>query len=166
MNYFFLDASATVKRYIPEIGTPEMNHLFARVPLYRMICLFEGVGEVIFVFVRRRNEGRITAERFSQIKQRFETEIIHSPEVVKMLPLRNQIDKSWEFIEKHSINSTDAILLQCVLDVVSELRTSGDDLVLVSSDKRLLRASRSEGLVTFDPEVDSQTTLDFLVNSS
>ena len=49
VNYFFLDASATVKRYIPEIGTPEMNYFFANVPLYRMICLFEGGGEVIFV---------------------------------------------------------------------------------------------------------------------
>ena len=166
MNYFFLDASATVKQYIPEIGTPEMNHLFTHVPSYRIFCLFEGSGEVIFVFVRRRNENRITMERFNQIKYRFETEIIHSPQVVKILPIKSQIRKSWEFIEKHSINSTDAILLQCALDVAIELRTSGDNLVLVSSDKRLLSASRDEGLLTFDPETDSQTTLDFLINSS
>jgi hypothetical protein len=42
----------------------------------------------------------------------------------------------------------------------------GDNLVLVSSDKRLLRASQSEGLPTFNPETDSQTALDILIDSS
>lgn len=142
-----------------------MNHFFARVSLYRMTCLFEGGGEVIFVFIRRTNEGKITAARFNLIKQRFETEIIHSPEVVKMLPIKSQIAESWKFIEKHSINSTDAIILQCALDRVRELLTNGDNLVLVSSDKRLLRAAKNEGMLTFDPETDSQTALDVLIDS-
>ena len=166
MNYFFLDASAVVKRYIPETGTPEMNYFFESVPSHRMMCLFEGGGEVVFVFGRRRNENKITAIRFNQIKQRFLTEVIYQVAVVKVLPTENQIGRSWDFIERHSINSTDAILLRCALDRTYELRANGDNLVLVSSDKRLLRASRDEGLVTFDPETDSQATLDFLINSS
>lgn len=166
MNYFFLDASAVVKRYIPETGTPEMNYFFASVSSYRMMCLFEGVGEVIFVFNRRRNESKITATRFNQIKLRFLAEVIYQVAVVKVLPTKNQISRSWDFIEAHSINSTDAILLQCAIDRTHELRANGDNLVLVSADKRLLSASRNEGLITFDPETDSQATLDFLINSS
>ncbi len=166
MNYFFLDASATVKHYIPEIGTPNMNHLFTCVPTYRLFCLYEGNGEVIFVFVRRRNEGIITVSRFNQIKLRFESEMIHRSEIVKILPNKSQVGKSWEFIEKHSLNSTDAILLQCAIDEAIELRTYGDNMVLVSSDRRLLSAARNEGLVSFDPETDNLTTLDFLINSS
>ena len=165
MNYFFLDASATVKRYIPEIGTPEMNYFFTSVPSYRMICLFEGGGEVIFVFGRRRNEGEITMPRFNQIKQRFLTEVIYHSQVVKILPIKNQISRSWDLIEKYSLNSTDAILLRCALDRISEMLLDGDNLVLVSSDKRLLRAAQSEGLLTFDPETDSQTALDVFINS-
>ena len=164
MNYFFLDASAIIKRYIPETGTPKMNYFFASVPSYRMMCLFEGGGEVIFVFGRRRNEGRITATRFNQIKQRFLTEIIHHSEIVRTLPTKNQIGRSWELIEKHSLNSTDAILLQCALDKVSEMLPDGDNLVLASSDKRLLRAAQNEGLLTFNPETDSQTALDVLID--
>lgn len=142
-----------------------MNHFFASVPSYRMICLFEGGGEVIFVFGRRRNEGKITATRFNQIKQRFLSEVIYSTEVVQVLPIKNQISHSWHFIERHSINSTDAILLQCSLDSANERRENGDNIVLVSSDRRLLRAAQNEGLLTFNPETDSQTALDVFINS-
>ena len=37
MNLFWLDASALVKRYIVETGTPLMNHLYARVPPSQMV---------------------------------------------------------------------------------------------------------------------------------
>ena len=166
MNFFWLDASACVKRYIVEEGTPLINRLFARVSLDEMFCLLEGIGEIISVIVRSRNRGEITTRGFNQAKRLLDDEIIHSEKVELVLPTENQITISWEFIEKHSINSTDAILLQCALDEASERRMSGDNLVLVSSDKRLLSASRDEGLITFDPENDNQTTLDFLINSS
>ncbi len=49
------------------------------------------------------------------------------------------------------------------LAIARKLRTSGDDLVLVASDQRLLRAARSEGLVTFNPETQNQAALAALV---
>ena len=166
MNFFWLDASACVKRYIVEEGTSLINHLFDNVPLDDMFCLLEGVGEIISVIVRNKNRGEITTRGFNQAKRLLDDEIIYRAEVELVLPTENQVTASWKFIEKHSLNSTDAVLLQCALDAAIELKTSGDNLVLVSSDKRLLRALRDEGSVTFDPETDSQTTLDFLINSS
>lgn len=166
MNFFWLDASAYAKRYVAEKGSQLINHLFARVPLERMVCLFEGGGEIIFVFVRRRNEGRITTTRFNQLREHFQTEFIEHDELDRVFPTKDQITDSWDLIEKHSLNSTDAILLQCALDRTHELRANGDNLVLTSADKRLLRAAQSEGLHTFDPETDSEATLDFLIISS
>ncbi len=168
MNYFWLDASAIIKHHISETGTPEMNHLFACVPLYQMFCLLEGVGEVISIFVRHKNNDKyrnITKTLFNQIKQQFENEFIHRNEVELVLPTKDQITDSWEFIEKHSLNSTDAIILQCALDQANELRIKGHRLILVSSDKRLIRAARSESMLTFNPETDSQTALDVFINS-
>jgi len=40
----------------------------------------------------------------------------------------------------------------------------GDNLILVSSDKRLLRAAQSEMLLTFDPETDIQAALDVFID--
>ena len=59
MNFFWLDASAYAKRYVAEKGTQLINYLFTHVPLERMVCLSEGGGEIIFVFVRRRNEVKL-----------------------------------------------------------------------------------------------------------
>lgn len=39
MNHFFLDASALGKRYVVEVGTPLINHLFDTVPATRMMAL-------------------------------------------------------------------------------------------------------------------------------
>ena len=54
--YFYWDASALVKRYAPEIGTNFVNHFFSTVPFNRMMCLSLSTGEVISVFVRKRND--------------------------------------------------------------------------------------------------------------
>ncbi|MDE0088831.1 MAG: type II toxin-antitoxin system VapC family toxin [Candidatus Poribacteria bacterium] len=164
MNFFWLDASAGIKRYVVEGGSPLINHLFARVPLDKMFCLLEGVGEIISIIVRIRNRGKITIAGFNQAKQLFDNEIIHRNEVQLVLATEDQITDSWDLIEKHFINSTDAILLQCALDRVNELRIEGDNLVLVSSDKRLIRAAQSEGLLIFNPETNSQAALDVLID--
>jgi predicted nucleic acid-binding protein len=66
-------------------------------------------------------------------------------------------------IVKHSINSIDAILLQVAMDVAQHLRAGGDNLALVSSDQRLLRAAQGEGLITFNPESQDQAALVALV---
>jgi len=142
-----------------------VNRLFELLPLERMVCLFEGGGEIIFVFVRRRNEGKITTTRFNQFREHFETEFIDRGEIEQIFATEDQITDSWDLIEKHSFNSTDAIILQCALHRVNELRIEGDNLVLVSSDKRLLNAARSEGLLTFNPETDGQVALENYIES-
>lgn len=165
MNYFWLDASALVKRYVPEAGTPVVNYFFTRVPLQQMLCLLESVGEIISIFVRRRNGGAITGSGFNQAMLDFRFEVSLCAEVEKVYPTESQIAASWELIETHSINSTDAIILRCALDSAIELRGAGDDLILVATDVRLLRAAQAEDLHTFNPETDSQAILDTFIDS-
>ena len=174
MNYFWLDASAVVKRYIvEEDGTPQMKCFFNCVPPGRMmICMSATVGEVISIFASRRNiyknnprdKRGITEKRFDQVKQLFANEVSQHPEVVKVYPTNIQVDTSVEFIERYSINNTDAIILQCVLDKTNELQTHGDGIILVSSDGDFLKASRSEGLRTFNPETNKLVYLKSLIN--
>jgi hypothetical protein len=67
------------------------------------------------------------------------------------------------FFQNHSVNATDAIVLHAALGLAQHQRSRGDDLVLVASDQRLLRAAQAEGLRTFDPETQDQATLALLV---
>lgn len=166
MNFFWFDASALAKRYVHEKGTPLVNHLFDHTSPRLLICLLEGIGETVSILVRRKNQGTISAPVHRQVLSELRKEIINSPDVEKIYPTRQQVTTSWNFIEAHSINSTDALILQCALDKVSELHEAGHDLVLVSADSRLVRAAKAENLLTFNPESDTQASLDLFINPS
>lgn len=169
MNYFWLDANAIVKQYVPETGTPLINHLFTRVSLNRIFCLLDCMGEVYSAIARKANNAEITIAAYDQAIQQFETQFIHSGDVKKVNATENQKFSAWQFIGArpgaYNINTTDAHILRCTLDKADELRTAGDDLILVCSDGRLLRAAKKERLLTFDPITGDQTDLDALINS-
>ena len=169
MNYFWLDANAIVKQYVTETGTPLINHLFTCVSLNRIFCLFDCMGEVYSAIARKANNVEITIAAHNQAIQQFETQFIRGGKVKKVNATENQKSAAWQFIgahpSAHKINTTDAHILRCALDKADELRTAGDDLILVSSDRRLLTAADKEGLLTFNPQTDNQIDLDVLINS-
>ena len=165
MNYFWLEANAIVKQYVTETGTSLINYLFTRVSLNRILCLSDSMDEARFAIVRKRNERIITRAAFNQVIQRFEGGFIQRADVEQVNPIQNQKTAARQLIETYSINSTDAYILQCALDKADELRTTGNDLILVGSDRRLLATARTERLLTFDPENDNQIDLDVLINS-
>jgi hypothetical protein len=159
----YLDASALVKRYLPEAGTAVINYLFTRLPPSRMFLLGVGVAEAVSVFVRRRNGGMISAATFSQAMNLFDREIVAPTRPLKLPVARSLVSTSLPLIQTHSINGNDAIFLRSALSLASKLRPGGDGLFLVASDLRLLRAARAEGLITFDPERQSQADLDAIL---
>lgn len=165
MNTFYWDASALAKRYAPELGTSLVNHLFAYVALERMMCLVIGTGEVISILVRRKNDNRINADDFSQALENFRAEVIDSA-AFQLVSIEDALVlASHSFIEQHSLNATDALVLRSALDAAAMARPAGNDTVLVASDRRLLRAAQAEGLQTFNPEVDTQAHLDALIQA-
>lgn len=58
---------------------------------------------------------------------------------------------------------TDAVILRSSLNWSQELQTQGNRMILASSDKRLLRAAKLEGIEVFDPEVATITELQMLL---
>ena len=160
MYYFYFDASALVKRYTEEIGSDNVDFIFANVPLNQLVCLNFGAAEVFWICVRKRNDRRITPHEFSQAIGHLNREVIAEDSDLTTLPVHKLLVwASMNLIETYTINSTDAIVLRSALDLVISLRNVGDELVLVASDQRLLRAARAEGLLCFNPETDPQQAL-------
>ena len=160
MYYFYFDASALVKRYTREAGSDKMLFLFHNVPLERLFCLTIGAMEVFWICVRKRNDGRITDNQFTQATGHLEYEVIDVQSDFQTISVPDSLVwDSMDLIEIHSLNSVDALVLRSALNIATELRNTGDTLVLVASDQRLLRAARAEDLQVFNPEVDSQQTL-------
>ena len=159
MNSFFLDGSALAKRYVPEIGSALVDVLVDTVAEQRIYLLNIGYAEVVSVLVRKKNAGGISAAVFSQALLNLEREVIRSPGK-HLLSFDNSVAvDALAFIVKHAINATDAIVLRVALDIAQLLRAGGDDLVLVASDQRLLRATQVEGLTTFNPESQDHAAL-------
>jgi predicted nucleic acid-binding protein len=161
--FAYWDASGLVKRYVSEAGSPLVTLLFQRVPADRMVCLKLGTLEVVSIFVRKKNAQSLPSAAFQQVLADFRAEVLGPVAFTKVTASDALLDAALPFVVKHSINSTDAVVLRSALDLAAVYRANGDDLVLVASDQRLLRAAQVEGLTTFNPETQSQTDLDALI---
>ena len=160
MYYFYFDASALVKRYTEETGSDKVDYLFVNVPLNQLKCLTIGAAEVFWICVRKKNDGRIIPYEFTHSVANLNREVtsdtsdFHTDSVPDAL-----VWASLNLVETYSLNSVDAIVLRSAIETATELRRTGDTLVLVASDQRLLRAASNEGLLIFNPEIDTEDTL-------
>src|SRR5207249_660935 len=113
--------------------------------------------------VRKRNASLISSATFAKSLLNLRSEILDPPTPKRIAATDALAFSSIHLIDSHSVNSTDAILLQSSLELAASLRAGGDDLVLVSSDRRLITAAKAEGLVTFNPESQTTAELDALI---
>jgi predicted nucleic acid-binding protein len=164
-NSFYFDASALAKRYVPEPGSALVHAILDTVAADRIHLLNIGMGEIVSVLVRKRNAGAFSQTYFAQALLNFETEIVHARNIDKVSVTGRLATASIPLIVAHSINSTDALVLKSALVIARKIRRAGDDLVLVASDQRLLRAAQAAGLTTFDPETQDQVALNSLVGA-
>jgi hypothetical protein len=105
----------------------------------------------------------LSAADFQQALTEFETEVLLAPDFTKVTPTHDLVLTAFSFISKYSLNATDAVLVRVARESLAQLRAIGDTLVVVCSDKRLLKACAGEGLITFDPETQTQSELDVLI---
>ena len=160
MYHFYFDASALVKRYTEETGSDKIDYLFVNVPLNQLKCLTIGAAEVFWICVRKQNDGRITPYEFTHAVTNLNHEVISGTSDFRMASVPDTLVwASLNLVENYSLNSIDAIVLRSALETATELRRTDDILVLVASDQRLLKAANNEGLLTFNPEIDTEPTL-------
>ena len=150
--WVYFDASVLIKRYSMEVGTSLVNELFRRFSIGHMACSTLGILEVVSVLVRKRNDGRISKTLFEQAMLEFRAEVIDNEEFSFTSVNDALLFSALELIVHHNLNSTDAVILRSVLNLREFLRRKGEDLVFLTSDKRLARAAQSEGLTVFNPE--------------
>jgi predicted nucleic acid-binding protein len=158
-NSFYMDASAHAKRYVPEKGSAQIDAILGTLPRSRIYMLNIGIGEILSILVRKRNAGLLSISDLGQAVASFNAEIVRGAAVTRASVTSRLVTASLRFVVAHSINSTDALTLESALAIARRLRRAGDDLVVVASDQRLLRAAQSEGLATFNPEIQDQAAL-------
>lgn len=155
----YFDASALIKRYAPENGSELVNELFHQLPVQQMSCATIGILEIVATLVRKRNDGRLPSELFTQAMIELDREIIANKAFITTAISDRVALSALDLIAQYNINATDAIILRSCLTLHHALQNRGDHLILWSCDKRLLRAARSEGIDVFDPEAETWAQL-------
>ena len=163
---FFLDASVLAKRYSSEGGSALVNELFRRVPVKEITFLTMGILELVSVLVRKYNDGRLSEELFAQAMINLSAEVIDSDDFSTISVSDAQILSALSLIRKHNLNATDAIILRSAMDLSQSLNAQEGQFVMWTSDHRLARAAEEEGIVVFDPELETRDRLHRLLESS
>jgi predicted nucleic acid-binding protein len=116
-----------------------------------------GFLEVVSILVRKKNDGRIDQNAFEKAMSVLWAEVMEGDEGFALDSADDALlMSSAALIEKHNINATDAVVLRSALKIRKRLLEEGEDneLLLLSADKRLVRAAGEEGVLASNPETD------------
>jgi hypothetical protein len=164
MALFYFDASALAKRYVKEKGSEVVLRIFSGVAVDRMRALMIGLAEVVSIFVRKKNGGVISPDLFRASLLLFKREVLENIRFKKLEVDSILISRAIPLIEKHSINATDAAVLRSAMDNSAFEKERSDELILVTSDKRLQTAATAEGLRVINPETAKLDEIEALLS--
>src|SRR5438132_446346 len=111
------DASALAKRYAVEPGTLLVNEIFRRVTRDRMVCLTLAVLEVTSILIRKRNAMHLSVPDCEQALTDLRSEVVHAAHFTKVAAADGLVYSAAPFIERYSVNSTDAIVLCAAINL-------------------------------------------------
>ncbi|MEG5045627.1 type II toxin-antitoxin system VapC family toxin [Microcoleus sp. B4-C1] len=150
VNAYFLDTSALVKRYVPELGSNWIQSI--TVPTAANFLAISQITwvEVCSAFSRRQREGTLSADEVDQLMGDFRTDFDNQYEVLEVD--RTLIETAGALVMQNPLRAYDALQLASALRVQSTLVSVPDtQLVFVSADNRLLNIAHSEGLAIDNP---------------
>jgi uncharacterized protein len=150
MSHHFLDTSALVKHYHPEVGTAEIDRLWTD-PGSELFVSRLSVVETVSVFAKKVRTGLISPGEFGLLRSRFFADLRQRRPVIVRLLVRHfqEADRLLkQYGLAHALHTVDALQLAIALD----LRQRGMLDELVAADRVLVTLAGLEGLKVFDPE--------------
>ena len=144
--YFLWDASAIVKRYVPEIGSDVVDALFTIVPAPQHILTVPGYAETFAILLRKKNGGVISPATFAAKISTLQTDFLANTNTLLLTVTDAVIFGSLARIQQHDLNSSDAAILSAFAPYNS------NQSLFIAADKRLIRAAQAEGFLSLDPE--------------
>lgn len=146
MIFYYLDASAWVKRYYQENGTTWVQDLFAN--HWAIACSSLGLIEVMATLARKLKAREIDPPLFEEKAQELEEDwdrFIHVHLTVEAVEIARKLAKKLALRGSDAVHLASALLLQ---------RHSADEdnrLIFVTSDHELKEAAQASGLIVIDP---------------
>jgi len=151
VNAYFLDTSALVKRYVPEIGSDWILSITDPATDNDLAISQITWVEVHSAFARRLRDRSLSAQRFDLIVQKVREDFENEYRVVDVD--QTLIETATELVMQHPLRAYDSVQLASALRFQSTTLLSQPEtrLIFVSADNRLLDIAQSEGLATDNP---------------
>lgn len=146
MKIYYWDTSALIKRYHRERGSEMVDTLFKEIEggESKGVISHLGVLESLSAIVRRKSEIR------GDYRKVIKKMLVDYVDNLTIVPIDTDIVAlSMRVILKHGLRSLDGIHLATLLHISAYM---SEKIVLISSDRELLRAARDEGFETLNPE--------------
>lgn len=155
----FWDASALVKRYVPELGWECVDALLSSPIVTELLTTPWGYVETYASLLRKLNGGSLDGATFAAAVMRLQQDIL-GPAGFRTVSIPDaMILASTTLMRRHNLNSTDAAILTVCLDSIRALPPGSPTWVMVASDRRL-RAAGAEGMTVLNPETLAAADVD------
>jgi len=151
VNAYFLDTSALVKRYVPEIGSDWILSITDPATDNHLAISQITWVEVHSALARRLRDGSFSAQRFDLIVQKVREDFENEYRVIDVD--QTLIETATELVMQHPLRAYDSVQLASALRFQSTTLLSQPEtrLIFISADNRLLDIAQSEGLATDNP---------------
>ena len=147
MIFYYLDASAWVKRYHVETGTRWVQQLFTAGVTFA--CASLGVVEVTATLARKAKAREIRRVQLTQKMRELEEDWTR---FIQIHLTAEAVQRAKEVARQQALRGAEAIHLASALLLQSRFVEAEDRLVFVVSDRQLKEAARAAGLSVADPE--------------
>ena len=139
---YFIDTSALLKAYISEKGTDALDRIFEENAVRSISSM--GLLEAVSVFQRLHSvEESLSRDQFEALCARLLADVA-SGRLVAMSVTPQDVQAALTLEIHQYLTVVDAVQIAVAREI-------GDDIVFVSSDEKLNRVARENGLSVFNP---------------
>ena len=144
----FTDTSALVKRYVNEVGSEYIRHLFTTAGHF-VYQSFLSPLEISSAFYRQQRMKELSSE---ELVVALQTYAVHSHSEYLLVPYSEALlNTAGTLVVRHPLRALDAIQLGAALTLQNTFPPDTSPLTFLSADDRLITVAQSENLLTDNP---------------
>lgn len=150
VDVYFLDSSASLKRYVPEVGTAWVQAITDPQNQNQLFVAHIAWVEVCSAVARRQREGSVSDVHANQILMAFRAHwnAQHFTAAID----ETIIELAGQLVKKHPLRAYDAVQLAAALSIRDEINlSSGAAFHFLTADDRLLVIAQAENLLVDNP---------------
>jgi len=152
VDAYFLDSSALLKRYVPEVGTAWIQSITDAQSQNLLIVAHIAWVEICSAVARRQRESSISSLQANQVLAAFRA---HWNTQYFIVAINNTvIDLAGQLVNQHPLRAYDAVQLAAALSLQGQLSLPNvASLTFLTADTRLLAIAQAESLLADNPNL-------------